>query len=71
MIRIPHCWTPEEALLMVAFLGAIVDAVWQLHGDGMARWLQQEHGSEDITAAIHAYGLDRTPASRPRRRQER
>jgi len=71
MIRIPRRWTPEEALLMVAFLDAVVDAIWQLHGEGMVRWLQRHHGSEDITPAVHTSGLDSTPGSRPRPHQER
>lgn len=71
-IRIPPHWTPEEALLMVSFLEALADAIWQLYAWDMARWIQQEYGWEDITEAINAYNnLRRTPIARPIRHEER
>ena len=71
MIRIPYRWTPEEALLMAAFLNAIVDAIWQLHGDGMARLLQQEYRCQDVTAAVGTHNLDRSAVSRSLRHEQR
>jgi len=71
MIRIPDRWTPEEALLMVAFLNAIVDAIWQLHGDNMARLLRQEYRRRDVAAAVRAHNLDRATVSRSLHRGER
>jgi len=38
---------------MVAFLEAIVDAIWQLHGHGMVRWLQRHQNPADVSATVH------------------
>ena len=65
-IRIPRRWTPEEALLMDGLFEAIVDAIWQLHGEGMNRWLQRHPDSQDVDDD-RGGGHDRTSARRPRR----
>ena len=64
-IRIPRRWTPEEALLMAAFCYTIAEAIWQLHGEGMNRWLQRHPDSQDVLTDDRSRSLDRGSGSRP------
>jgi len=38
---IPESWTPEEALVIAAFLEQVVGAIWRTHGRAMAQHLQR------------------------------
>jgi len=64
VIRIPRRWNPEEALLMAAFCDAIADAIRQLHGKGMNRWLQRSRDSQAVLTDDRCGSLDRESASR-------
>jgi len=39
--EIPDHWTGDEALTFVAFLEEVIQAVWSLHGHGMATRLRR------------------------------
>ena len=51
-IKIPTQWTADEALTVAYFLENIIEAIWDIHGHQMSRYLQVSYNGS-ITARIH------------------
>lgn len=49
VLLVPRLWNAEEALAAVRVLRQIIDAIWEVHGEGMV---------EEIDAAPDRWRLD-------------
>lgn len=49
-IRIPTCWTADEALTVAYFLEDIMQAIWDTHGKRMSDELQVSFSRGSLSA---------------------
>lgn len=57
-LRVPSCWTAEQAILVLDFLEHLIDTIWCMHGGAIAKAIRAAHDRADRydDGAAHAEG---------------